>query len=118
MHCCTAQVRAGRFHDSCTARATGRQGASLRAFRAAQVRQFESLLHAPPALAAAPNINALAARMTVEELCRLGISTFAIAPGASCASLLAALLIMNVPGVLGALRCWNAVPPWIWALGL
>ena len=46
-----------------------------------QVRQFESLLVAPPALAAAPNLNALAARLMVEELCRLGVTTFAIAPG-------------------------------------
>ena len=47
-----------------------------------KVRQYDSLLHAPPALAAAPNMNALWARLTVEELCRSGITTFAIAPGA------------------------------------
>lgn len=46
------------------------------------MRQYDLLLAAPPALAAAPNINALAARLAVEELCRLGASTFAIAPGA------------------------------------
>ena len=46
-----------------------------------KVRQFESLLHAPPALAAAPNVNALWARLMVEELCRCGVTTFAIAPG-------------------------------------
>jgi len=47
-----------------------------------KIRQFESLLHAPPALAAAPNVNALWARLMVEELCRCGVTTFAIAPGA------------------------------------
>ena len=47
------------------------------------MRQYDSLLHAPPALAAAPNMNALWARLTVEELCRSGITTFAIAPGAT-----------------------------------
>lgn len=47
-----------------------------------KVRQFELLLHAPPALAATPNINLLWARLMVEELCRLGASTFCIAPGA------------------------------------
>jgi hypothetical protein len=52
-------------------------------WRNAQVRQYDVLLAAPPALAAAPNINALAARLAVEELCRLGASTFAIAPGAA-----------------------------------
>jgi hypothetical protein len=52
-------------------------------WRNPQVRQVDLLLAAPPALAAAPNINALAARLAVEELCRLGASTFAIAPGAS-----------------------------------
>lgn len=46
-----------------------------------KVRQFEVLLRAPSALAAAPNINALWGRLLVEELCRLGCSTFCIAPG-------------------------------------
>ncbi len=46
-----------------------------------KVRQFEMLLRAPPALAAAPNMNALWGRLLVEELCRLGCSTFCIAPG-------------------------------------
>lgn len=49
--------------------------------RVGQVRQFERLLAAPPRLLDAPNINTLAARLLVEELCRLGASTFAIAPG-------------------------------------
>ena len=47
-----------------------------------KVRQFEALLHAPPALAAAPNVNALWCRLMIEELCRCGVTTFAIAPGA------------------------------------
>lgn len=46
-----------------------------------QIRQYDTLLAAPPMLAEAPNINALAARLAVEELCRLGVSTFAVAPG-------------------------------------
>lgn len=46
-----------------------------------KVRQFDSLLHAPAALDAAPNVNALWARLMVEELCRCGVTTFAIAPG-------------------------------------
>lgn len=45
------------------------------------MRQFDSLLHAPAALAAAPNVNALWARLMVEELCRSGVTTFAVAPG-------------------------------------
>ena len=47
------------------------------------MRQFEALLHAPPPLAAAPNVAALWARIMVEELCRLGANTFCVAPGAS-----------------------------------
>ncbi len=59
------------------------------------MRQFEALLHAPAPLAAAPNLAALWARLLVEELCRLGASTFCVAPGQhSCLfCLLLALLI-------------------------
>jgi hypothetical protein len=49
-----------------------------------QVRQFEGLLSpllAPP-LAALPNAQMAWASMAVEELARLGVSTFAVAPGA------------------------------------
>lgn len=46
-----------------------------------KVRQYERLLQAAPPLAAAPNINALWARLLVEELCRLGCNTFCVAPG-------------------------------------
>jgi len=47
-----------------------------------KIRQFETLLRAPAALADAPNLNALWAGLLVEELCRQGCSTFCIAPGA------------------------------------
>ena len=47
-----------------------------------KVRQYERLLRGQPALAAAPNVNALWARLAVEELCRLGCNTFCVAPGA------------------------------------
>lgn len=56
-----------------------------------QVRQYNVLLAAPPALAESPNMNALAARLAIEELCRLGVSTFAIAPGAAQPARLAIL---------------------------
>lgn len=46
-----------------------------------KVRQFDILLRQPPLLLEAPNINLLWARLMVEELCRLGASTFCIAPG-------------------------------------
>jgi hypothetical protein len=46
-----------------------------------KVRQYERLLQGAPPLAAAPNINALWARLVVEELCRLGCNTFCVAPG-------------------------------------
>ncbi|CAG9463771.1 unnamed protein product [Pedinophyceae sp. YPF-701] len=42
---------------------------------------FEKLLAPPQALADAANINALWAGMIVEELCRLGVDTFCVAPG-------------------------------------
>lgn len=35
----------------------------------------------PPALSSLPNVNSLWAYLLVEELCRLGVSTFCIAPG-------------------------------------
>lgn len=46
-----------------------------------KVRQYERLLQGVPPLAAAPNVNALWARLLVEELCRLGCNTFCVAPG-------------------------------------
>lgn len=46
-----------------------------------KVRQYERLLQGVPPLAAAPNVNTLWARLLVEELCRLGCSTFCVAPG-------------------------------------
>ncbi|KAK9837268.1 hypothetical protein WJX81_002656 [Elliptochloris bilobata] len=55
-----------------------------------KVAQFEALLRAPPALAAAPNLNALWARLLVEEFCRAGCSTFCVAPGSRSSPLAAA----------------------------
>ena len=46
-----------------------------------KVRQFESLLRQPMRLKDMPNVNLLCARLMVEELCRMGINTFCIAPG-------------------------------------
>jgi isochorismate synthase/2-succinyl-5-enolpyruvyl-6-hydroxy-3-cyclohexene-1-carboxylate synthase/2-succinyl-6-hydroxy-2,4-cyclohexadiene-1-carboxylate synthase/O-succinylbenzoate synthase len=46
-----------------------------------KVRPFNMLLKGPPALAGAANINMLWAHLMVDELCRLGSSTFCIAPG-------------------------------------
>jgi hypothetical protein len=46
-----------------------------------KVRQYERLLQGVPPLVAAPNVNALWARLLVEELCRLGCNTFCVAPG-------------------------------------
>ena len=45
------------------------------------MRPFNALLRGPPALAGAANINMLWAHLMVDELCRLGSSTFCIAPG-------------------------------------
>ena len=47
------------------------------------MRPFNALLRGPPALADAPNVNMLWAHLMVDELCRLGSSTFCIAPGMS-----------------------------------
>ncbi len=46
-----------------------------------KVRQFETLLRQPMRLKDLPNVNLLWARLMVEELCRLGVNTFCIAPG-------------------------------------
>ena len=40
-----------------------------------------ALLRPPKRLAEEPNINALWARLLIDELCRQGVSTFCIAPG-------------------------------------
>ncbi len=45
------------------------------------MRQYRLLLQPVRPLAQAPNVNALWAQLMVEELCRLGINTFAVAPG-------------------------------------
>jgi len=46
-----------------------------------KARQFQLLLQPLPSLPASPNVNLLCARALVEELCRLGVNTFAVAPG-------------------------------------
>ena len=51
-----------------------------------KVRQFRLLLQPVRPLAQAPNVNALWAQLMVEELCRLGINTFAVAPGEELAT--------------------------------
>ena len=50
------------------------------------MRQFCLLLQPVRPLAQAPNVNALWAQLMVEELCRLGINTFAVAPGEELAA--------------------------------
>lgn len=46
-------------------------------------RPLNNLLRGPPELSEATNVNMLWAHLMVEELCRLGASTFCIAPGQS-----------------------------------
>ena len=48
-----------------------------------KVRPLNALLRGRPVLSEATNINMLWAHLTVDELCRLGASTFCIAPGQS-----------------------------------
>lgn len=45
------------------------------------MRQFDALLREAEPLSERPNVNQLWAGLLVEELCRLGINTFCIAPG-------------------------------------
>ena len=49
--------------------------------------QFRTLLAPRAPLAEEPNINCLWARLAIDELCRLGVNTFCIAPGACSATL-------------------------------
>lgn len=46
-----------------------------------KIRQFEDLLRPAPSVLDAPNINLLWAALVIEELLRLGVQLFAIAPG-------------------------------------
>jgi isochorismate synthase/2-succinyl-5-enolpyruvyl-6-hydroxy-3-cyclohexene-1-carboxylate synthase/2-succinyl-6-hydroxy-2,4-cyclohexadiene-1-carboxylate synthase/O-succinylbenzoate synthase len=46
-----------------------------------KAKQFDILLRQPLPLVETPNINLLWARLMIEELCRLGASTFCVAPG-------------------------------------
>ncbi|KAL3698745.1 hypothetical protein R1sor_012821 [Riccia sorocarpa] len=52
--------------------------------------QFETLLEPSQPLEKAPNINALWAKLIVEECCRLGITYFCIAPGSRSSPITAA----------------------------
>ncbi|GAQ91163.1 isochorismate synthase [Klebsormidium nitens] len=52
--------------------------------------QFERILSPLPPLSEAPNVNALWARLVVEECCRLGVTYFCIAPGSRSSPLAAA----------------------------
>ncbi len=56
-----------------------------------QVSQYLRLLAPLPPLYATPNINALWARLLIEESCRLGANTFAIAPGSRSSPLAVAI---------------------------
>lgn len=47
-----------------------------------KARQFETLLAPRPGLAGLPNAQLAWAAALVEELCRLGVSMFCVAPGA------------------------------------
>jgi hypothetical protein len=44
-------------------------------------RRYDQLLRPAAQLAAAPNVNLAWAQLLVEELCRLGVNTFCVAPG-------------------------------------
>lgn len=46
-----------------------------------KVRQFEGMLAPRPAIASLPNAQLAWASLLVEELCRLGVNTFCVAPG-------------------------------------
>lgn len=48
-----------------------------------KIAAINRLLHSPPPLRQYPSVNALWAELLIEELCRLGASTFCIAPGKS-----------------------------------
>ncbi|KAK9806829.1 hypothetical protein WJX72_004058 [[Myrmecia] bisecta] len=56
-----------------------------------KIRQYELLLRQTPSWAAAPNVNLLWARLMVEELCRLGVNTFCVAPGSRSSPLTVAV---------------------------
>ncbi len=65
----------GIYHDGWLTGVVATQELDLK------VRQFNTLLRGPPALSDAANVNMLWAHLMVDELCRLGASTFCIAPG-------------------------------------
>lgn len=72
--------------------------ASAAAAAATQVRQFEGMLSPllSPPLPSLPNAQMAWAAVAVEELTRLGVSTFAVAPGKAAAAVLLAAVLFAV----------------------
>lgn len=58
-----------------------------------KVRQYDRLLQSRAPVAAAPNINLAWAGLMVEELCRLGVNTFCVAPGSRSSALTMAVAL-------------------------
>lgn len=56
-----------------------------------KIRQYDRLLQSRPLLSSLPNINVAWATLAVEELCRLGVNTFCVAPGSRSSALTMAL---------------------------
>lgn len=79
-----------------------------------QVLQYMRLLAPQPPLDSAPNINALWARLLVEEACRLGVNTFAIAPGSRSSPLTAAIAAQSAAHVVCGIDERSLA---FWALG-
>ena len=56
-----------------------------------KISAIDRLLAAPPPLRESPSLNTLWTGLMVEELCRLGVQTFCIAPGSRSTPLTAAI---------------------------
>jgi hypothetical protein len=71
-----------------------------------QVRQFEGMLSPllSPPLPSLPNAQMAWAAVAVEELTRLGVSTFAVAPGEAVGGVLSCLLLLPVPSTAAVRR--------------
>lgn len=82
---CTVSMAGGIWNDGWPSRVVVMQELDLK------VRPLNRLLRGPPALSEAQNVNMLWAHLMVDELCRLGASTFCIAPGQS-------VLLWSAPG--------------------
>ncbi|DBA90081.1 TPA: hypothetical protein ACH3X1_003400 [Trebouxia sp. C0004] len=79
-----------------------------------KARQFQVLLQPLPPLPASPNINLLSTRALVEELCRLGVNTFAVAPGSRSSALTLAVAMHPRARVM---TCIDERSLGFWALG-